>query len=349
LIRVLIAEDSPTTRQFLVEALSADPDIAVIATASNGAEAIDLVVELRPDLIVMDVHMPIADGLEATKAIMGRVPTPIIIISSATRTQDVELSLTATQAGALMALPKPTSASENDEFSAQLVSMAKAMAQVKVVRRWGGPKARSPVTPPRHRPGASRPIRLVAIAASTGGPAALRRILDDLPRDFPAPILVVQHIARGFATGFAEWLGGGSRLRVKVAEGGEPLLAGTVYVAAEDGHLGASSSGTVALSTVAPIGGFRPSATWLFDSVGHSFGPSAAAVVLTGMGRDGVDGLETIRAAGGRVIAQDEASSVVYGMAQEAVNRDLADVVLPLDEIAPCLLGLVMADGDVPA
>jgi two-component system chemotaxis response regulator CheB len=317
LIRVLIAEDSPTTRQFLVEALSADPDIAVIATATNGVEAIDLVVELRPDLVVMDVHMPVADGLEATKAIMGRVPTPIIIISSAARTQDVELSLTATQAGALMALPKPASPADVDEFSNQLVGMAKAMAQVKVVRRWAGPKASSPVTPPiRHRPGASRPIRLVAIAASTGGPAALRRILEDLPRDFPAPILVVQHIARGFAAGFAEWLGGGSRLRVKVAEGGELLRPGTVYVAAEDGHLGASSNGTAALSTVAPIGGFRPSATWLFDSVGHSFGPSAAAVVLTGMGRDGVDGLETIRAAGGRVSVQDEASSVVYGMAQ---------------------------------
>lgn len=349
MIRVLVAEDSPTTRQFLVEALSVDPDIVVIATATNGAEAIDLVGELRPDLVVMDVHMPVADGLEATKAIMGRVPTPIIIISSAARTRDIELSLTATQAGALMALPKPGSQDEIAEFSAQLVSMVKAMAQVKVVRRWGGSKVRPVTSLIRHRHGVVRPARLIAIAASTGGPAALRRILDDLPRDFPAPVLVVQHIARGFAQGFADWLGGGSPLRVKVAQGGEPLLAGTVYIASEDGHLGAAANGTIALSTVAPIGGFRPSATYMFDAVGHAFGASVAAVVLTGMGRDGVDGLETIRAAGGRIIAQDEASSVVYGMAQEAVNRDLADLVLPLDDIGPCLINLATADSDVPA
>jgi two-component system chemotaxis response regulator CheB len=181
----------------------------------------------------------------------------------------------------------------------------------------------------------------VASATSTGGPAALQRMLAGLPGGLPAPILVVQHITVGFTDGLAAWLGSISPSRVKVAQEGEPLAAGTVYIAPDDRHLGVSDRGAVALSDAPPIGGFRPSGSHLFESVARAFGPSAVAVIMTGMGEDGVAGLRAVRQAGGRVIAQDEDSSVVFGMPRAAIAAGLAHVVLPLDDIARRLASLV--------
>jgi two-component system, chemotaxis family, protein-glutamate methylesterase/glutaminase len=339
-IRVIIADDSPTARQLLRAVLERDGDITVIREAADGAEAVDLVAEYRPDLVLMDVHMPVADGLQATKEIMVRAPTPILIVSAVTQ-RDVDLSLSATQAGALMALPKPESpaAPSFEQAADELRSMVRAMSQVKVVRRWSASIAarRTPAGPVRR----SQPADLVAVAASTGGPAALRRVLMDLPADFPAPILVVQHIARDFTVGFADWLAGSCALRVKLAEHGEELKPGVVYVAPDDVHLGIGRGYRVALSDAPAIGGFRPSATYLFDSAARAAGSRLTAVVLTGMGSDGADGLKIARDAGACVIAQDEASSVVYGMAQEAARRGAVDLILPVEEIATRLMELV--------
>jgi two-component system, chemotaxis family, protein-glutamate methylesterase/glutaminase len=341
MIRVLIADDSATFRQLLGSVLAEDRELNVIAEASNGAEALELVEKHRPDLVIMDVHMPIMDGLEATKEIMIRCPTPIMIVSSAVDQRGVGMSLSATQAGALMALPKPTQllAGGLEEFSRELCSMAKAMAQVKVVRRWV--PSMTPARPPLPRPTRTpERVRLVAIGASTGGPAAIRRVLMDLPHDFPVPILVVQHIAHGFAAGFAEWLSGGSPLRVKLAVEGEAVEPATVYVAPDDRHLGISR-GRVVLSDTPMVGGFRPSASFLFDSAAQATSGEMVAVILTGMGSDGVDGLRRVHEKGGVVIAQDEASSIVYGMAQEAVRSGVVHVSLPIDEIARELVLLV--------
>jgi two-component system, chemotaxis family, protein-glutamate methylesterase/glutaminase len=207
------------------------------------------------------------------------------------------------------------------------------------VRRWGPAAALEPATEPR---AGKRPNgHIVVIGTSTGGPAALRRLLTDLPGAFPAPILVVQHIARGFVDGLANWLGGGCPLRVKVATEAEELLAGTVYLAPDEHHLGVTSRGRVALSDGTPIGGFRPSITHLFRSAARNFNGATVAALLTGMGSDGVEGLRTVRAAGGRILLQDEASSVVFGMAQEALKADLADSVLSIDRIGPRLVELV--------
>lgn len=337
MIRTVVAEDSPTVLELLVEVLRGDPEIAVVGVAANGAEAVDRVLELAPDLVVMDINMPRLDGLEATREIMVRAPTPILIVSSAVSQRQLELSLSATQAGALHVLPKPEhpGAERFAEQCQQLVSMAKAMAAVKVVRRWPSHNRRAPTPSRLVRPTA--PIRLIAMAASTGGPAALRRVLHDLPRDFAAPILVVQHIAHGFAAGFANWLEDGCKLRVKVAEDGEALAGRVVYIAPDDHHLGVDDQSRVALTDAPPIGGFRPSATHLFESVAKAAGATAAAVVLSGMGDDGVDGLHALYSAGGRIIAQDKDSSVIYGMAREAVRRGVVDMVLPLDAIAPQL------------
>jgi two-component system chemotaxis response regulator CheB len=182
--------------------------------------------------------------------------------------------------------------------------------------------------------------RVVAIAASTGGPPALSQILSELPADFRAPVLVVQHIAEGFAEGLAKWLGASSRLAVKVAEEGEQLAPGHVYLAPDGRHLGVRGD-VVELSDAPPIDGFRPSGSYLFESVAKSFGPAALGLILTGMGRDGVRGLAALRAAGGTVVAQDQDSSVIFGMNGEAVLAGLTDEVLPLDALAYLLMQAV--------
>jgi two-component system, chemotaxis family, protein-glutamate methylesterase/glutaminase len=339
-IRVIIADDSATARTLLRSIIEGGGDMRVIAEAKDGADAIRLVQQHRPDLVIMDVHMPVADGLAATKEIMMRVPTPILIVSAVSR-RDVDLSLSATQAGALMALPKPgdPTAPRFHEAAAELLGMARAMAGVKVVRRWSA-SAPAPTLPSparRSREGAE----LVAIAASTGGPGALRRVLMDLPQALPAPLLVVQHIARDFTAGFASWLASGCPLPVKIPEAGEQLRAGVVYIAPDDRHLGVTADGRVRLDDGAPMGGFRPSATHLFESAGRAYGERLVAVMLTGMGTDGVDGLEAAHDAGAYVLAQDEASSVVYGMAQEAVRRGVVHEVAPLEQLATRIVELV--------
>ena len=356
MIRVLVADDSATSRALLVELLSAEPDFKVVGEAANGQEAVAMAERLAPDLITMDVQMPIMDGLEATKQIMVRSPCPIIIISHTARDDEVGLSLEATRAGALMVLPKPDGPlSPRFAFHRrQIVSMARAMSQVKVVRRHGASPAFSVDTPPSRSaytpPSPARThathdaIRLVAIAASTGGPAAIQMVLANLPRSFPAPILVVQHIAHGFTNGLARWLAGDTALRVKVADLGEPASAGTVYVAPDNLHIGCRLDGRGAIRIVldnAPaVGVFRPSASYLFRSVAESLGPAALSVILTGMGDDGIAGLHAVKTAGGRVIAQDESSSVIYGMPREAARAGVVDWVVPISGIARRLLEL---------
>jgi two-component system chemotaxis response regulator CheB len=339
-IRVVIAEDSPTVRELLVQILETDPGIRVVGQAKDGAEAVELAVRLRPDLVTMDVHMPVMDGFAATQEIMVRAPTPILIVSSSVSGRDVELSLNALRAGALMVVAKPDNprTAGFDARRQELLAMAKAMAQVKVVRRW----ETRPGTTSRGRLAArGARIRLVAVAASTGGPAALQRLLAALPADFNAPILVVQHIASGFVGGLAEWLSGGCDLRIKVAGAGELLRKRTVLLAPDDRQLGVDRDGRAVVADAPAVNGFRPSGSYLFDSAAGVYGASLAAVILTGMGSDGVEGLRAVKSAGGWVFAQDEASSVVYGMPREAVAAGLADAVLPVEEIAARLVELV--------
>src|SRR5574341_718724 len=347
MIRVLVAEGSLTVRELLAAILESDPEIRVVGQAKNGVEAVELARKLRPHLITMDVHMPLMDGFEATKEIMVQAPTPIIIVSSSSSGPDVELSLNALRAGALMLVAKPDDP-QSPQFNgrqSQFVAMVKAMADVKVVRRW----VRQPVPVMRpHRPPAavpSQPTRVVTVAASTGEPAALQLILQALPRDFPVPVLVVQHIARGFVTGLVEWLNASCDLRVKVAEADEALRERTVFLAPDDQHLGIGRNGRIELSDAPPIAGFRPSATYLFESAARAWGPRAVGVVLTGMGNDGIAGLAALKAAGGAVIAQDEASSVVYGMPREAVAAGVVDVVVSVEEVASQLRELAANRG----
>jgi two-component system chemotaxis response regulator CheB len=350
MIRVLVVDDSPTARALLVEILRSDPEIQVVGEAKDGQEGVELAARLRPSLVTMDVRMPRLDGFAATKEIMIASPTPIVIVTSSFDAREVEIAMQSLQAGALAVLRKPPGPGSPgfEEATAKLLGTVKAMAQVKVVRHWR-PTPRTPEAPRTTKaPSAPPPsvaqafAKVVAIATSTGGPAALHRLLSRLPGDFPAPLLVVQHNAPGFMAGLVSWLDGSSELSVKVAEQGEPLRPGTAYLAPDDRHLGVTNQATVLLSGAPPVGGFRPSGTYLFESAARACGSSLVALILTGMGEDGVAGLRAVRQAGGQVIAQDETSSVVWGMPGAAVAAGLADSVLPLDAIPIRLAELVI-------
>jgi two-component system chemotaxis response regulator CheB len=342
MIRVLIAEDSATCLRLLTEIIESDPRLSLIATATHGGEAVSKTRELRPDVVVMDIHMPMMDGFEATRQIMTETPTPIVIVSGSVDVNQVGVSMHALRLGALALLPKPSLIGDVDfdDMARQFTASICAMAGVRVVRRWSA--TTQPLTSIPPPPTATaKPAELIAIAASTGGPGALYRILSELPGELPVPILVVQHIALGFIEGLAVWLDGASKLRVKVATSNERLQPGTVYLAPDDRHLGLRDRSTLDISHAAPIAGFRPSGTFLYQSVAQLYGKNALALVLTGMGDDGLPGLRAMHDAGAHVIAQDEETSVVFGMPGAAVAAGVTDVTLPLDMIAGRLVRLV--------
>jgi len=321
----------------MVHILNEDPDIEVTAEAADGQEAVYLTARCRPDVIVMDVVMPVMNGLEATRTIMSETPTPIVLVSSSYDPAG-GMSFDALKAGALVLLAKPPGpqAETFGQESAGLRMTVKLMAEVKLVRRRPAHQpAPAPARPPGPpAPAATRAVEVVAIAASTGGPAALATILGRLPPTTPVPILVVQHITAGFHQGLVDWMASVSTLEVRLAQDGEPLRAGQVLFAPAEAHLGVDGRGRVALSADPPIGGHRPSATHLFRSVAERYGGGAVGTILTGMGDDGVAGLRTLKEAGGLVLAQDEATSVVYGMPREAAVLGVVDQVLPVGEIA---------------
>jgi two-component system chemotaxis response regulator CheB len=334
MLRVLVVDDSPTARALLVAVLHSDPGIAVVGEACDGVEAVALAKHLRPHLITMDIHMPRMDGLAATKAIMIEAPTRIVVVTASVAVGEVATSLQALRTGALCVLRKPPSPSAAGHVSEarQLLDMVRAMAHVKVAARV--PAAARVVADPSG-------ARVVAIASSTGGPGALHCVLSELAADFPAPVLVVQHMSRGFMPGLVSWLDTNTKVRVKIAEAGEPLVRGCVYLAADDYHLGIARGDRVALVRDEPVRGFRPSASRLFESVAHGFGAGVVAVILTGMGNDGVSGLAAVRRSGGYVLAQDEASSVVFGMPGAAIAAGVADEVLPLRDVGERVAALV--------
>lgn len=343
MIQALLAEDSKTTAELLRQMLESDPGIRVVGTAVNGEEAVAMARDLKPHVIVMDVHMPLVNGFEATQRIMTEFPTPIVIVSSTVDVHEKAVSMKALELGALALMEKPKGPGHS-EFEAEcrhFLSTVRALSAVKVVRRWANHNVAARPRTPSTSPGRAL-AEVVAIAASTGGPAALHRLLSAVPPNFDAPVLIVQHMAAGFIEGFAEWLDAGTRLNVRVARHGMRLESGTVYVAPDDRQLGLSDPLTIDVNSELPIDGFRPSGTHLFRSVAAHYGSKALGVILTGMGRDGVEGLRHLRGAGGRVIAQDEATSVVFGMPGVAVAAGLAHEVLPLELIGPRLGEWVM-------
>lgn len=343
-VRVLIVEDSALYRKVLFSIFQKDPGIIIVGSADNGAEAVRLAARLKPDVITMDINMPVMDGYEATRQIMAKSPCPIVMISSFS---DGNHTFDALKAGALTIVKKPTAGDPPEAIKA-MVSKVKLMADVKVVRHWTEDKRKQStrtavppaVSPDRFLKKGVRP-RLVAIASSTGGPGALATLLRPLPADFPLPILIVQHISEGFAESFASWLDKQLNLSVRIGREADELRPGQVLVAPDSCHMGVGSRGLVTLQRKLPKETICPSANILFHSVARIFGASAIGVVLTGMGDDGADGMKALHDRGAHTIAQDKESCVVFGMPAVAIERGAIDQVQSLSQITATLGKLV--------
>jgi two-component system chemotaxis response regulator CheB len=344
-IRVLIVEDSPVAQEFLTYILGSDPEIEIVGVARNGTEALESVHELRPSVITMDIHMPIMDGFEATRRIMETMPTPIVVVSGSTGAKELASTFRAMEAGALAVVLRPAGI-DHEAFEAdsrQLIITVKLMSEIKVVRRIARDSRErgldSAVRAQALKPASG--FQVVAIGASTGGPPVLKEILARLGKDFPLPLLIVQHIASGFVGGFAEWLAGATGVPVGIASHGEPPLPGHGYMAPDGFHLGLSEGPIIALSGDPPeYNGLRPSVAYLFRSVAKIAGPRAVGVLLSGMGRDGAEEMKMMKDEGAITIAQDEGSSVVHGMPGEAIKLGAASYVLPPEGIAALLAAL---------
>lgn len=343
----MVVDDSPLCRQLIVDALGRDPDIEVVAQAEDGQQAYDQALAVRPQVITMDVDMPVLDGLSATERIMAEQPIPILVLTADPRNQAPELTHRALAVGALALQVKPAMDAGLEAWN--LAREVKLLSTVKVIRHLrGGKKGPSPSSPsvqavPAGREAgtfAANPVGVVAIASSTGGPQVVQRLLSELPADFPAPLALVQHINAAFAESLVGWLAGSSKLKVKVAKDGDLLTPGTVLIAPPDAHLTIPSRGRVAVQPGAAKDGHLPSGSLLLDSAAKAYGRRAVGLILTGMGNDGVDGLAAIREGGGKTLAQSQESSVVFGMPGAAIARGIVDYVVHGDELARALVKL---------
>ncbi len=343
-VSIVIAEDSTTIRHHLVSILQEVPGMEVVGQASNGEEALQLVDELRPDVVSMDIRMPHMNGLEATRRIMETCPTPVVVVSGLID-QDIELSFNALQAGALAVVEKPPDRNSPvfDDKQRRLIRTLSAMANVSVVRR-GSKKKEADAKSIMVTHAVAVGIELIAIGASAGGPNALSKLLTSFPADLPVPIVVAQHIPHEFVDGLARWLNKVTALTVRTAMDGLRLEPGVVNLSPGTEHLQVVRQGNaLATQLIAEQGNhhYQPSVDVLFASVAETCGRNAIGLVLTGMGDDGAAGLLAMRQAGARTFAQDEASSTVFGMPGAAIARGAVENIVSLTEIPSAILELL--------
>lgn len=335
-IKVLIVDDSKTSIKILEEIFKIEPRITIVGMARNGLEAIEWVEKLAPDIVTMDINMPVMDGIDAISHIMHHHPVPIVVISVYAKNENSEKVFQALDAGALTVLDKPDSIYDSHfKMTADKINQTiLALAQAKLVTR----RSRKPrnALPTSHKH-----YELVALGASTGGPICLRDILSVLHQDFPLPIVIVQHIASGFTEGFVNWLQSHCAITLKLAKNGEVLSPATAYIAPDGKHMlvgrNKDQQKVLLLTDDAPVNHSIPSVTRLFDSIADSVGERAIAGLLTGMGSDGASGLLAIRSKGGCTFTQSEETCTVFGMPKTAIMMDAAKYVLSPSEIAQLL------------
>jgi two-component system, chemotaxis family, protein-glutamate methylesterase/glutaminase len=364
IINVLIVDDSAFMRKSLSIMLESDPGIKIIGTARDGLDGYEKAKSLRPDIITMDVEMPRMDGLTALEKIMKDCPTPVLMVSSIT-TEGAEATLKAMDLGAVDFIPKQLSYVSLDivKIKQELVEKVKAIARSRslsqrlagirgVAQRLAPPAAGASVSGPV-KPAvqnifksASVDFHVVALGVSTGGPFSLQKIIPMLPKEFPLPILIVQHMPPKFTKSLSDRLNGMSQIAVKEAEHGEPIKAGTVYIAQGGFHMKAVKNGlstpTIGISEQPASSLHRPSVDVMMESVVQAYGRNVLGVIMTGMGHDGLEGLKLIKSRNGYCLAQNEDTCVVYGMPKSAVDAGIADAIVPLENIPETMVKLVM-------
>ncbi len=352
--RVLVVDDSAFMRKVLESIFNSDEQLQVIGQAKDGREAITLSESLKPDVITMDINMPHVDGLQATAHIMMSNPRPIVVVSSETR-EGASSTLKALELGAIEFVTKPSSGIDLDMHSIRedLVRKVRMAAKVRVVRTASRqpsaahiPLPKTPSISPTSVPTSVRTsvapsdmrFPVVVLGASTGGPATIMRMAPGFTRDFPAAVFLVQHMPATFTTQYALQLAEFTNIRVKEAEHGEPVQPGTLYICPGGQHLRVTQTGRVQLdATTGRIEGYLPNIDVTLESVAAFAGPMGIGVILTGMGSDGARGARLIRSAGGVVFAQDEATSVIFGMPAEAIKTGAVEQVLGIDDIYPAI------------
>ena len=347
MIKVLLVDDSPVALAVLKRMLSASTDIVVAGTAGNGIEALTLIPQVKPDVICTDLHMPVMDGLQFTKEVMTKYPLPILLVSVSAHEGSLN-AFKVLEAGAVDIFVKPRASFELDyeKIGPELISKIRILSGVRVFKR--KPVADSEGTIPGLKEIESKfhipksDIRIIVIGASTGGPPALQAILTKLPSDFPLPVICIQHINEGFQQGLIDWLSTLCKMKVETAKAGMNPLPGTVYFPQEGSHLKIDGKGRFVMSPDPPYDHHRPSITVTMKSAARCYGDAALGVLLTGMGKDGAEGLLDIKKAGGITMVQDEESSIVFGMPKQAIDLGAADTILPLHAIGQTILNMVL-------
>ena len=342
-IKVLIVDDSGFTQEVLKTILEKDSAIQIIGMAEDGKKAIELTQKLKPDVVVMDINMPVMNGFEATEHIMAYCPTPILILSSVIDKEGIFTTFNALAAGAVDVMEKPSMLPSNSwsGIGDVLIRKLKLISKAKVVTHVKGRvKEFSPHVKPVSLIKSNTP-EIIGIGASTGGPSVVMQILKSIPANYDSGILVVQHMASGFIKGFSDWLGAACKVKVRLAKNGEKIEPGQVLVAPDGCHTVVCSNKTIGLVLGEKVQGVKPSVDILFNSIAEVYGNSAVGVLLTGMGADGAEGLKHIKDNGGMTIAQSEDSCAVFGMPKVAIEKGAASKVLSVEDIIRTLKGVV--------
>ncbi len=338
MIKVIIVDDLKTVRELIKAVIEKDPEIKVVGMASGGKGAIDIIPQLKPDIVLMDLRMPDMDGFQTVRHLMGICPTRVLIVT-ASYTPKSDLVFKALEAGAVDLINKPPvfKIASDPNIGTILIEKIKTLSKAKITPGPEGAVKRLQTF--KFGLGQTGAIdKVVAIAVSTGGPKALSEVIPLLPENLPAGVVVVQHMAKGFIQGLADWLQSMSKIKIRVAKEGDIITKGEALFAPDTCHMIIDKDGKIQFEDSPPVGGVKPAADIVLPSIAKYYGQRTIGVIMTGMGDDGARGMECIKREGGKTIAQNEETCAVFGMPKVAIERGVIDEVIPLDKIAETII-----------